>query len=80
MSYASDSWRELFTDINVEFNDNDNDDDVIKTIFRFPIGVELTIQGGVLGVCGIAVLAHFYCGEKNSNLRCCGDLKSCGVR
>ena len=33
-----------------------------------------------MGICGVAVLMFFRCGEENLSLRCCGVLKSYGVR
>ena len=33
-----------------------------------------------MGICGVAVLMFFWCGEENLSLRCCGVLKSYGVR
>ena len=36
--------------------------------------------GEVLGVCGVGTFLLLCCSEKNSKLRCCSDLKSCGQR
>ena len=43
-------------------------------------GVLPAPREGDMGICGVDVFLMRWCGEKNLNLRCCGDLKPYGVR